>query len=187
MRIAAIILAALPCIALAEPITLKGLAPGMTKAQVNEMHSPVASGCMTRERDPTTDEMCGYSTKVHSGIPALHTFADVNVGSWVLMFKGGVVHTVMVSFGAGDYDRIEEALSERWGKPVSRKAGTVKNRMGAEFDQIEATWTRDGSVLRAAKRGSKVDEGSLMLTTSRSMQSRDQERKDAAKKAAKDM
>lgn len=185
--LALVLLAAAPSLALGEPITLKGLGPGMTKAQVNQTHDSLASNCMRPERDSATDEVCGYSTKYHSGIPALHTLADVKVQTWTLMLKDGVVHTVAVSFAADDFDRVEGALIERWGKPVERKIGEVKNRMGASFDQVQATWNREGSLLRAAKRGGKVDESRIYLTTARGIQERDQARKESAKAGAQDM
>ncbi len=187
MKIAAFLLAALPCLALAEPISLKGLAPGMTKDQMRQAHDSLGGGCMRPERDPTVDEVCGYSTKYHKGIPALHTLAGVDVDQWTILLKDGVVHTIIVTLPADKFDAVEAATIERWGKPKSRSVGTVKNRMGASFDQVQADWVSDGTFLRAMKRGGKVDQASFYLTTERGMAERDKARKDQAKAGAKDM
>lgn len=187
MRIAPLLLAALPAVALAEPMTLKGLAPGMTKAQLSEVHPTIDQKCMRPERDTTTDEICGYSTKYHGSIPALHTFAGVNVDLWTIMLKAGVVHTVTITLPSDDFDRVEIALTERWGKPNARTTDTVSNRMGASFDQVKVNWAREGFVLRAMKRSGKVTQAMISLTTERGMEERYKANKDAAKAAASDM
>lgn len=187
MRLAALALSALPLFALAEPISLKGLAPGMTKAQMSATHDSLGGGCTKPERDPSIDEVCGYVTKYHKGIPALHTLAGVDVDQWTILLKDGVVQTVIITLPASDFERVEASMVERWGKPATRTTGTVKNRMGATFDQVQANWISDGTVLRGMKRGGKVDQASFYLTTERGMAERDKARKDAAKAGAKDM
>ena len=178
---------ALPCAAVAEPVTLKGLAPGMTKAQVAEAHPSITKSCMKPQDSVMTDEVCGYSNKHHSGAPALHTFAGVPVESWTVMLKEGIVHTVMIILPSEKFEDAETAVTERWGKPSHRGTSTVQNRMGATFDQVDARWLREGSVLRGMKRGGNVTKATFSLTTERGMEERYKAKKDAAKAAASDM
>ena len=103
------------------------------------------------------------------------------------MFKEGIVHTVMIVLPSEKFDDAETAVTERWGKPSARTTGTIQNRMGAKFDQVEVRWAREGSILRGLKRGGKVTQASFYLTTERGMEERYKAKKDAAKAAASDM
>lgn len=187
MRIAPVLLVLFSAAAHSEPISLKGLSPGMSKAQMNEAHDSLGGGCRKPERDPTTDEVCGYLTKYDKGIPALHTLAGVSVDQWTILLKNGVVHTIIVGFPSDDFESVETATSERWGKPTNRSTGSVSNRMGATFDQVQVNWVREGTVLRGMKRGGTVDQSTLYLTTEKGMIEREKVRKEAAKSRAKDM
>lgn len=99
----------------------------------------------------------------------------------------GVVHTIAVEVDASDFTQAEAAVSEKYGNPALRKVSTVKNRMGATFDQIKVEWRRDGSLLVGSKRATSVDKGSFMLTSERALDEHARKRKDAAKSGAKDM
>lgn len=182
-----IALAALATIAQAEPITLKGLAPGMTKAQIEEAHPGFTSKCMQTERDAATTEVCGSRGASRADLPALVTFAGVRAISYAALLKGEVAHTVMVVIDQADFEKAESAVTERYGKPASRKLSTVKNRMGAAFDQVDVTWRVAGSVLAGQKRGINVDQASFVLTLERGIEERAGQRKESAKAGAKDM
>lgn len=173
----------------AEPVTLKGLAPGMTKAQIEEAHKGITRLC-TKPAHRPGGELCGYSTKKGSlaDIPALDSFAGVPATMWLVVLKDGVATSVGVNLESGYFERVAAALTERWGSPASREASVVANRMGAQFDQVEAKWRIDGSVLIATKRGSKVDEMRVTLTTSAAMADADRERREVQpKKDAADL
>ena len=187
MKIAYLILAALPCLALAEPITLKGLGPGMTKEQMEELHPGFTARCSAITNSPTYDEACGSIGASRADRADLVTFAGVRATSYTALLKNGVAQTLMVMIAADDFEQAEAAVTERWGKPAERKTGTIQNRMGASFDQIETRWARDGTILRGAKRGGKVDTATFTLISESGLGERDKSRKDAAKKGAKDM
>lgn len=58
MRLALIAALLSPLFAVAEPMNFKGLAPGMTKAQMEEAHPGFTSYCKAIRTDPTTTEVC---------------------------------------------------------------------------------------------------------------------------------
>lgn len=171
----------------AEPITLKGLAPGITKQQIEERHPGMGTACRAVEGDPTTDEVCVSIGSSRADLPALASFAGVRARYYAANLSKGVVHTVIVSFASTDYDTVEAAVTERYGKPAERKLTTVQTRMGAEFDQVTTTWREGDSLLVGRKRSSTIDEAAFQLTTESASQQLQQRRKEGAKASAKDM
>lgn len=190
MRFAALALVALAVTAHAEPITLKGLAPGMTKAELEAAYTGFTSSCMKPKSAPSGTEVCGYTTGKRSlvDIRALDTFGGVRVDRWVAILNDDVAKSIVVNLASDDFERVVAALTERWGKPESEKNSVVQNRMGATFDQIETTWKSEGSVLVAKKRRGKVDEMGLYLSTEKFIAEGSRERREDRPKAdAKDM
>lgn len=178
-----------PLSVLAEPITLKGLAPGMTKEQLEAAHKGFTALCFASIQ-VTGGESCGYVGRKGSlvDIPALETFAGAPAIRWQAILKNGAANVITVSLKSDHFDRVTAALVEKWGKPTDSEASSVHNRMGASFDQIETTWAIDGMLLKAQKRGRLVDEMTLSLTTPSAMQDMNRDRTQVQPKAnAKDM
>lgn len=176
-----------PLAAMAEPITLKGLAPGMTKAQIEEAHPGFTSRCKEVRTDPTTTEVCVSIGASRADLPALVTFAGVRANYYAANLLDGVAHTIIIAIDAGDFAQAESAVSEKYGQPAQRKTSTVTNRMGAAFDQVSVEWRREGSILAGAKRGATVEKGAFTLTSERALKDHAQQRDGAAKANAKDM
>jgi hypothetical protein len=185
--IALCVIAALGVAHAAEPITIKGLAPGITKAQIEELHPGMTSRCRDVPGDPTTDEVCVSIGSSRADLPALATFAGVRAKYYAANLRNGTAHTILVAVESSDFASVEAAITERYGKPVERKLSTVKNRMGAEFDQVHTTWRRDDSVLIGRKRSFSVDEAGFQLTAESGIEDREKRRKEGAKASAKDM
>ena len=190
VRIAALVLGAITFAASAEPISLKGLAPGMSKGKLETAYKGLTSACTKARNAPVPTEICGYTTKKRSlvDIPALDTFAGAPVERWLAIVSEDVTTTILVTQSSSDYERVVAALTERWGKPASAKSSTVQNRMGATFDQMETEWRVDGSVLLAKKRGTTVDEMGLYLSTEKYIAESGRDRRETQPKAdAKDL
>lgn len=166
---------------MAEPIVIKGLAPGLTKEQLEAVHPGMTRSCHEPDKNPTTTELCGSS-----GIADLSTFGGVHAKLYLAHLRDGIVHTITISISPDDYDAAVAALTERFGKPVERKASIVKNRMGAEFDQVQTTWRRDGSILVGTKRAGSVDMSNFHLALEKDFEERNRRRKEDAKARAKD-
>jgi hypothetical protein len=70
-----------------------------------------------------------------------------------------------ISFNpAADFDFVLATMLEALGTPSTRTSGTVKNRMGAEFDQEEVLWELPNVDVFLSKRSSKIDRGALDVT-----------------------
>lgn len=173
----------MPWSTLAEPIALKGLTPGMTKAQLEAAHPGITLRCFTPDPNPTTTELCGSHG---DNFGPLATFAGVKA-TYITHLKGDLVHTVTVALAPDDFETAVAAVTERYGKPASRRESVISNRMGAKFDQVEVRWVVQDTALYGAKRAGKIDTSSFHLTSKTMSEERDKARKDAAKKGAHDM
>lgn len=188
------IIAAIAIFATALPTAafdLKGLRVGMTLDEAKV----AIPGAFDKCREGLANQpgwSCYYSVE-HAGKPwsnpkiqALETFAGRPVKSWLILHDGAKLTGVNVTMKNGDFDHVLAALTEKWGKPKS-EASTVHNRMGASFDQLVATWTDQGNMLRARKRAGSLDEMAVNMTTVEAMQQRKREADNQAKDAAKDL
>jgi len=100
------------------------------------------------------------------------------------MFKRGPDSVLLDIYVTNfDFDEALAALTLKWGKPVLEHS-TVTNRMGATFDQVEATWKKDTYTLVLKKHAGKIDHPSLFLVSSRSMDRFNQEQAEKLKKNA---
>lgn len=188
-RSALALLALLPTVAVGEPISIKGLAPGMTKEQAELAHAGITKLCRPAKTDQAA-EVCGYMPKYKSlgSIPSLDTLAGADAIGWMLVVKNGAVNTLSVRMAARDFDRVTAAMQERWGNPSKREESVIQNRMGATFDQVHTEWRVAGSVLVAKKRGGQVDEMSIYLSTEdRINEGARERREDRPKVDAQDM
>ncbi|GEM_PF-2114626 len=83
-------------------------------------------------------------------------------------------------------ERVGRSLPEKYGAPTSTDDSPVKNKMGAEFPNWVKTWNNGGSRLIASLRGSKLDEGFILIESAAAIASQKQQEKDQAKTGAKD-
>ena len=77
-------------------------------------------------------------------------------------------------------DKILSLLIDKYGKPHKYDTSIVKNRIGEEFDNIEAKWNINGNSIKLYKRFKKIDEGGLFVTHYEALKKfmRDQRQKD---------
>lgn len=172
----------------AEPPSLKGLAPGMTKAQLAEVLPGITDACMPTSKEAGNEGCLYYPKRSRARNPAFDTLAGGDVETWFAIVREGIATSIMVTMQTGNFDRVAAALSEKWGKPSASESSTVQNRMGATFDQTTITWRVDGSVVTAKRRSSKIDQMSVSLTTEKEIAESGRERREVRPKAdAKDL
>lgn len=165
MRIAIFALGVVSFAATAEPITLKGLAPGMTKEQLENAAPQFTVNCREAKGEAGV-ETCGYYPKQRGpSIPALDTLAGAPVQGWVAIVRNGIANTISVRLASSEFSRVSTALREKWGKPAGEESSTIQNRMAAKFDQTELTWRVDGAILVVKQRSSNVDTMGIFLST----------------------
>jgi len=72
---------------------------------------------------------------------------------------------VLLSVGVSriKFDDTLNALTVKYGPPTVKNS-VIQNRMGASFDQVEATWRDGASLLTLLKHGSTIDNPVLRLT-----------------------
>lgn len=178
---------ALTLSAFAEEPTIKGLKLGMSKHEAESRYKGFTGVCT--KPNALGDTVCGYSGNKGSlvDIPELETFAGVPAVRILGVFRDGLAHTFLVNFRAADYERVIEAMTQRWGKPAREDKGEVQNRMGARFDQLEHEWMIGGAVFRAKKRSSNVTEGQLALTSIERIKQAPADKAERARSDAKDL
>ncbi len=190
LRVGILIAALMAASASAEPITLKGLGPGLTKEQMDAVHPGLAKHCHIISQK----QACFYggAPARESGLPnieALNTFAGVPIKMWDFDMRDGHLSSIFIILPTSRFDAVVSAMKERLGPPTKSEVSTVQNRMGATFDQTEVVWalSHEGSILAVTKRGYKVDEMRVHLTSKASLDEFDNIRKQEQKAGAKDM
>lgn len=166
----------LPAVACAAPLELKGMRPGMTKDELAAARPEIVARCF---QNSTTGglELCRYVGAAATG--ELDTFAGAFVQSWTASLSGGRVVSVAILLHSNFFDRVADAMVERFGKPA-RRDGATQNRLGARFDQAELTWRRDGHVLQITKRAGSVDDTIVTLSDPKAEHERAAPKRNAA-------
>lgn len=174
----------------AEPLSLKGIAPGMTVEQVDAQHPGLAAKCGVWKDGGSR---CTYSAAREAGrsgagaIPSLTTLAGINVELWLIRLREGKVASVTVGGSSKDFDRLIAAISEKHGKPTTLTESTIQNRAGASFDQVEAQWIIADTSLQIRKRSGNVDRMMVTLGSKTDRELMEKERQENAKKDATDL
>lgn len=87
-------------------------------------------------------------------------------------------------FGGFDFDEALNALKVKFGPPTSFQNSWISNRMGVQFQQMEATWIDGAERLVLTKHGDKIDKPSLIYTGAKATEEAKRERDEQAKKSA---
>lgn len=174
------------------PIDIKGIRPGMTLEEADTALPAFSSLCFVRpvERGGDGSKNCIHVTKSRHGnrLPALDTFAGVPTQSVFARIKGDKLADIAVDLASDHFTRVALALQEKWGKPHSETTGTIQNRAGANFDQVEMVWRSGDYILTATKRRGRVDRMSILLTTATAVREGAQELlQERPKQDAKDL
>lgn len=93
------------------------------------------------------------------------SFLDGQTDMWVTQSLDGIVLTVALS--GFDFDLAFTSLTSKFGKPEILNS-TIQNRMGAKFDQIDATWRDGEKLLQLSKHGTEIGKSFLVLKGSES-------------------
>lgn len=83
-------------------------------------------------------------------------------------------------------ERLDKALSEKYGSPSAIDTTPVKNKMGAEFPNWVKTWSIGSDRLTVSQRASKIDEGSVLVESAAAIARQTHQQKEQAKSGAKD-
>lgn len=154
-----------------EPITLKGMAPGMTLEEL-ELIIPNFSAACSPPANLTfagpDGEPCSYVRPRYRGptIETFHTFADKYVNSWRFYGRENKLHAILLTFDPENFIEISKALTAKYGAPKI-SSQTLSNRMNAKFENVTAVWRRGTQTLTATRFAGDIETSSLVLEDSK--------------------
>ncbi len=168
----AFLINALPAIA-AEELNIKGEKIGMTEDELRAMVGEPFS--------------CGATKDLGDGVRhcgRLGTMADTYAGKHVdimrLFRKGKLVTVYVGGLKPEDFDEVETALVDKFGKPKEDRS-QVHNAFGAQFDTATDTWTTGTAILVFKKRCGKVTDSCLTLISPEYMEKEQRDKQDKAR------
>jgi len=141
-----------------DSFEFKGIALGSDAAQIEADRRFQCFNSPT----PLADRACGLRRKGNE------TIAGVPVENLMLFFYDNKLHMITVGFASKDFDKVTEALKEKYGKAVP-ETEEVHNRMGAAFSNEKYTWAKSGEVLKAEKYASNIDTSRVTFQTDAGM------------------
>lgn len=150
----ALILAA-SATAQAPPIDFKGVPFGATAAQILKTLPKSNFGSWCR-------------AKLHDGTCALYgvTFANQYAEGIDIAFKSGGLYSVTVRVDASTFDRVLQAITEKYGKPGHLETPELQNAVGAKFQGVRATWEDGtGATINAYKHLGRIDSNLFLISS----------------------
>lgn len=76
------------------------------------------------------------------------------------------LHSVALKLSSASFEDLMDVFKMKYGEPLSRDEGTIENRMGVSFDQVEVSW-QDKScnrMITGLKRSENIDECRILLS-----------------------
>lgn len=144
-----------------DRLTVKGFFAGITEAEVRELNQ-AEKYCPNAIRMEFRDGIYGLKG---SKIIGCNDFTIANQSAQVVIMRTG---SVLMIFDSGSFGSILNAMTVKYGSGDCNDS-TVRNGMGAEFTQSTCDWAIGGSFLRLQRFGSKVTQGSLMLSNTETL------------------
>jgi hypothetical protein len=173
MRFSAIVLALIAPVISAQTLEIKGV----------EVDKPIDCAYIRslEQRPGTFAPSCengfnGFATDV--------SFLDGQARMYTYQAGGHVTALLVTQVSNGktlEFQSALDALQVKFGKPVVERT-VIKNRAGAEFEQVLATWVSGDVRLELKKHGGRIDSPSLWLSGRRLMEFERERREQAAKK-----
>jgi len=158
MKVLVLALVMLPGQCLASEIDFKGLPFGTSKAEFQQAYPASASLCFNRDE---IDANCCYLGTSFE----MPTYADILPTSATACFIADKLESVEMSFYAGVFPAIVQAMAAKYGKPNSA-ADVVQNAFGAKFERTTKKWHAKHSTAYAIDHYPALDRATVMLMSS---------------------
>mgnify|MGYP000869411533 FL=1 len=94
---------------------------------------------------------------------------------------------LMAAFKEGEFDKVRDALLEKFGKPTSTERPEFQTRGGLRAVNEVLTWQRGSGAVLARRYGSSITEASVQYVDDRGAMAAQSRAKEAAKKNAKSL
>lgn len=129
-----------------------------------------------------------FSDACNNGRPSWYTETEFLNGKAMLRLTQSpdrVLLSVAVGESVGfNFEEALDALTVKFGAPTLIDKSVIQNRMGASFDQIEATWVDGDETLVLRKHGASIGRPYLLYSGKKAAEEAKWERAEKAKKAA---
>jgi len=113
------------------------------------------------------------------------TVADEPATINLLLAPSGLVQRISLQLSSEPFEQVAAALVQKLGPPTHVSQGTLQNRFGAKFRQIEYVWIGKGGIrVDYRKYGSSLDHSQLYYST---REDRELQSGDKPAKRAKDL
>ncbi|MDR7135251.1 hypothetical protein J2X06_002460 [Lysobacter niastensis] len=83
----------------------------------------------------------------------------------VKVIDGRIENVSAGTYGLKSQEGLLELLTEKYGSPTTLNHSKVQNRMGAEFNQVDATWKFSDLTITFVGMGSTIDWGIIEIST----------------------
>jgi len=171
-------------------VTFKGVLFGVSETAFTEKNPGFRCRTTDIRFKASSDRNCTVYGKPEHNYqrPKLEagTFAGVAANIDAAFFEDKLA-SVHVYVFATDFEDVLRALLDRFGKPDSLENMIVKNRMGAEFQNVVALWKRGDVILKAERFGSDLTESLVSYQTTWGIEEFKKRRDPQRGKAASDM
>jgi hypothetical protein len=115
------------------------------------------------------------------------TFGGVPPSYVSLSFVRDQMVSATILFYPRDFDRLQVAMTEAYGKPAKAVTETVKTRAGLALENNVLEWTAGGDTLMLRRYGSDIRTGAVMLSGKAFEQEDERRRRERASSGAKDL
>lgn len=189
-----------------ERIQFKGDPLGITLAEWDAKHQVthpdytfvsrdgLGRFCVYAEPVPKPDHLTPAVTIANVAATAHYLFCgdetDVEAFKWGRKKEAAErlrLVTVRITIEQSNFDKVVEALKEKFGEPTESTTTDVANRMGAHFPSRSFTWRMGQDVIHAAERDGKIDQSRIAYMDWTAIQEFTARGKAADKERAKDL
>lgn len=172
-----LVISSLGAAAADEPLAFKGLALGSTQEEVLK-HYPKAD--------------CGIKTICFMTARDIETMKEMAIGgipvpSMMFSFYEGKLERISIWPRSVHFERLSEALKDRYGVPESDLSSPVRTKAGVEFQNRVLVWRQAGGMVRLERYSSKITDSSLSYSSHESIERQNKEFEEGKRRAIKDL
>lgn len=161
------------------PLELKGLTPGMTRNEINELY-PGQCRFLGEDDWARGCDNTPYGT--------LGTIASEEVQFIDLVFiEGGKLGGVYMMIKPSSFSAISSAMTTKFGKPLKADRSVVENRVGVKFQQEILIWKRGGRTLEIRKYTNNLDTGTIFMGSDEFMKNLSKSATETARRRQNDL
>jgi hypothetical protein len=118
-----------PTVGAELPLEVKGVPLEGTEESIFAKYPKPKAGCVDMKANPFTDRFCG----------AADSFGGAEARIRFSLLKGKI-RRISIELDSKDFEKVLEALLQKYGSPKTKSSETVTNAMGAQFENVLVVW-----------------------------------------------